>query len=42
MRNARKQNTRLILKGVQDQTRYFLEITRLDQLFEIDREETVA
>ena len=42
MRNARKQNTRLILKGVQGQTRYFLEITRLDRLFEIEQEEKVS
>jgi len=42
MRNARKQNTRLILAGVQGQTRYFLEITRLDQVFEMDGEETGA
>jgi anti-sigma B factor antagonist len=35
-RNARRQNTRLTLKGVQGQTRHFLEITRLDRLFEIE------
>jgi anti-sigma B factor antagonist len=42
MRNARKQNARLVLRGVQGQTRYFLEITRLDQLFDIESEEARA
>jgi len=42
MRNARKQNTRLILRGIQGQTRYFLEITHLDRLFDIDGEEMHA
>jgi len=42
MRNARKQKARLVLRGVQGQTRYFLEITRLDRLFDIEAEETLA
>jgi len=35
-RNARRQNTRLMLKGVQGQTCHLLEITRMGQLFEIE------
>lgn len=35
-RIARQQGTRMILGGLQGQARYLLEITRLDQLFEID------
>jgi anti-sigma B factor antagonist len=35
MRNARKQSTRLILRGVQTQPRYLLTITDLDHVFEI-------
>jgi len=42
MRNARKQSARLVLRGVQGQTRYFLEITRLDQLFDIEPAEVRA
>ena len=42
VRTARKQNTRLILRGIQGQTRYFFEITHLDRLFEIDAEEAGA
>ena len=42
MRTARKQNTRLILRGIQGQVRYFLEITRLDRLFEIEEAEATA
>src|SRR5262245_626451 len=42
MRIARMQDTRLILRGVQGQTRYFLEISRMDQLFEIEGEERGA
>lgn len=36
---ARKQGTRLILNTVQDQPRYLLGITHLDQLFEIEGKE---
>src|SRR5215510_7796649 len=35
-RIAREQGTRLILAGIQGQALYLLEISRLDQLFEID------
>ena len=42
MRNARKQNTRLILRGVQGQARYILEISHLDRLFDIEGEERRA
>ncbi len=42
VRVARKQNTRFTLRGIQGQTRYFLEITRLDRLFEIDGGEAGA
>jgi len=35
VRIARKQGTRLVLAGVHDQTRYLLEITHLDSLFDI-------
>ena len=38
-RNARRQNTRLILKGVQGQTCHLLEITRMNRLFEIEPDE---
>ncbi len=41
-RVARKQNIRFTLRGIQGQTRYFLEITRLDRLFEIDGGEAGA
>ena len=37
MRLARRQGTRLVLTGIQDQPRYLLEITDLDQVFEIER-----
>ena len=37
MRIARRQGTRLVLGGVQDQPRYLLEITDLDHVFEIER-----
>jgi len=39
VRIARNQGTRLILSGMHDQPRYFLEITRLDRLFEIAGQE---
>jgi anti-sigma B factor antagonist len=35
VRIARRQGTRLILAGVHDQPRYLLEITHLDQFFEM-------
>ena len=35
---ARKQNTRLILQGIQGQLRYMLEISRLNRLFDIEGE----
>ena len=35
VRIARKQGTRLVLAGVHDQPRYLLEITHLDNLFDI-------
>jgi anti-sigma B factor antagonist len=35
MRNARKQNTRLVLRSVQTQPRYLLTVTDLDHVFEI-------
>jgi len=41
-RIARKQGTQLVLSGIQGQVRYFLEITRLDQLFEIAGQEVSA
>ena len=42
VRTARKQNTRLILRGIQGQPRYFFEITGLNHLFEIEAGETGA
>jgi anti-anti-sigma regulatory factor len=42
LRTARKQNTRLALRGVQGQMRYFLEISRFDHLFEIEEPETAS
>ena len=36
---AREQGTRLVLKAIQDQPRYFLEITHLDRLFDIEGQE---
>ena len=41
-RIARKQGTQLVLGGIQGQARYFLEITSLDQLFEIAGQEVSA
>jgi anti-anti-sigma factor len=41
-RIAREQGAQLVLCGIQGQARYFLEITSLDQLFEIAREEVSA
>jgi anti-sigma B factor antagonist len=38
-RIARGQGTRMVLGGIQGQALYLLEITRLDQLFEIDGRE---
>lgn len=38
-RIAREQGTRMILGGIQGQALYLLEITHLDQLFEIDGRE---
>ena len=38
LRTARKQSTRIVLRGVQGQMRYFLEVSRLDQLFEIEEQ----
>ena len=38
-RIARNQGAQLLLRGIQGQARYFLEITSLDQLFEIAEEE---
>lgn len=38
-RIARRQGTHLILSGIQGQARCLLEITRLDQLFEIAQQE---
>ena len=32
-RNARKQGSRLVLRGLRDQPRYLLEMTHLDRLF---------
>ena len=37
MRVARRQGTRLVLGGIQDQPRYLLEITDLDHVFEIEK-----
>ena len=37
MRLARRQGTRLVLSGIQDQPRYLLEITDLDHVFEIEK-----
>lgn len=38
-RMARKQDTRLVLGGIHDQPRYLLEVTHLDQLFELAGQE---
>ena len=35
MRTARQQGTRLVLCGIQEQPRYLLRVTDLDQIFEI-------
>ena len=37
MRIARRQGTRLVLSGIQDQPRYLLEISDLDHVFEIEK-----
>lgn len=39
VRIARNQGTRLILRGMHDQPRYFFEITHLDRLFDIAGQE---
>jgi anti-sigma B factor antagonist len=39
LRTARKQGTRLILGGMQDQPRYLFEITHLDSLFDMAKQE---
>ena len=39
-RVARMQDTRFILKGVQGQAQYFLEITHMGLLFEMEEEES--
>ena len=41
-RIARQQGTRLTLKGLHDQPRYFFEITHLDRLFDISRQEALT
>ena len=38
LRIARKQNTQLILRGVQEQPRYLLKVTNLDRMFPIEEE----
>lgn len=38
MRIARKQQTELVLRGVQEQPRYLLKVTDLDRLFPIEEE----
>lgn len=38
MRIAQKQNTQLVLRGVQEQPRYLLKVTNLDRLFPIEEE----
>lgn len=38
-RIARAQGTRMVLAGIQGQALYLFEITRLDQVFDIDRRE---
>jgi anti-sigma B factor antagonist len=38
-RIAREQGTRMIVRGIQGQALYLLELTHLDQLFEIDGRE---
>lgn len=37
---ARRQGSRLILRGVQEQPRYFLKVTDLDRIFPIEEELT--
>jgi anti-sigma B factor antagonist len=39
LRTARKQGTRLILDGIHDQPRYLFEITHLDSLFDMAKQE---
>jgi anti-sigma B factor antagonist len=38
MRTARRQGTRLVLCGVQEQPRYLLRVTDLDHIFEIEKD----
>jgi anti-sigma B factor antagonist len=38
MRIARKQDTQLVLRGVQEQPRYLLKVTNLDRMFPIEEE----
>ena len=40
-RMARAQGTRLVLHGIHDQPRYFLEISHLDRLFDIAAKEAI-
>lgn len=40
MRIGRQQGTRLVLRGIQNQPRYLLEITDLDHVFEIEETAT--
>ena len=42
MRIARRQGTRLVLRGVHGQTRDFFEISHMDWLFEVEVEESGA
>ena len=41
-RIAHQQGTRLVLTGIQGQTRYLFEVTHMDQLFDIAGERTSA
>jgi anti-anti-sigma factor len=41
-RIARGQGTRMILRGIHDQPRYFLEISHLDRLFDIAAQEAAT
>jgi anti-sigma B factor antagonist len=36
MRTGRRQGTRLVLSGIQEQPRYLLRVTDLDHVFEIE------
>jgi anti-sigma B factor antagonist len=40
MRIGRQQGTRLVLKGIQNQPRYLLQVTDLDHVFEIEEAAT--